>query len=376
MELAAVLAAHWQGFAATHRHLLTGAHYRAARAVLSCRTPELGGQLHHCSDCAQQQFVYHSCHHRACPKCGGREQKEWTAAQEAKLLPVPYFMLTFTIPSELRPFAYREQDWFYDLMFKAAADVLMNFAQDARHLGGTPGFTMVLHTWTREMQLHPHLHVVIPGVALSDDGLRIRRAKGRQYLFPIDALAAAFRNRLAGLVKARDRQEGSHHHAAVEPQVWQAKWIVDCRCVGKGSSALRYLARYVNKTALSEQRLLGYDEEGNILLNCQDSKTGHWHVVRLTPNEFLRRWCLHVLPKGLVRVRHYGLLSAAAKKKYQRVHEILGSTLAAKPAPLASIKPICPCCGKDMTLLRRIARPWRWLPPAAPARAPPTVAAA
>lgn len=371
-----MLAAHWQRFAATRRHWLTGAHYRAARAVLSCRTPELGGQLHHCAECAQQQFVYHSCNHRACPKCGGREQKEWAAAQEAKLLPVRYFMLGFTLPAQLRSFAYHHQEWFYDLMFHAASDVLMDFAHDPRHLGGTPGFTMVLHTWTRQMQLHPHLHVVMPGAALREDGLRVQRTKGRKYLFPIDALAAAFRNRLAGLLKARDRQEGTRHHAAVEPQVWQTKWIVDCRCVGKGGSALRYLARYVNKTALSEQRLLGYDGEGNILLNCQDSDTGRWHVIKLKPDEFLRRWCLHVLPKGLVRVRHYGLLSAAAKKKYQRVHQILGSTLVPKPAALASIKPTCPCCGKEMTLLR-LVRPARyWLLPMPLARGPPETVAA
>jgi len=121
MELAAVFAAHWGRFAATHRHLLTGAHYRAAEAVLSCRTAELGGQVHHCGDCKRQAYVYHSCNHRACPKCGGREQKQWAAAQEARLLRAPYFMLTFTLPAQPRTFAYREQHWFYDLMFRAMA---------------------------------------------------------------------------------------------------------------------------------------------------------------------------------------------------------------------------------------------------------------
>lgn len=172
MELAAVFAAHWRSFAATHRHLLSAAHYRAARAVMSCRTAELGGQLHHCPECARQRFVYHSCNHRSCPKCGAREQKEWAAAQEAKLLPVPYFMLTFTIPGELRQFAYREQAWFYDLMFQGMAQTLMDFSHDENHLGGRPGFSAVLHTWTREMLHHPHLHVIMPGVALSSDGLR------------------------------------------------------------------------------------------------------------------------------------------------------------------------------------------------------------
>lgn len=374
MELAAVFAAHWRSFAATHRHLLSAAHYRAARAVLSCRTAELGGQVHHCVQCAQQRFVYHSCHHRACPKCGARGQKEWAAAQEARLLRARYFMLTFTVPDELRRFAYREQRWFYDLMFQAMGQTLMDFAHDEKHLGGTPGFTAVLHTWTRQMQLHPHLHVIMPGVALSKDGLRLRRARGRAYLFPVKALGAAFRNRLGQLIKARDAAERTKHHAQVESRAWRMPWVVDARGVGKGQSALRYLARYVHKSALSQQRLLGYDPRGHIRLNCQHSGSAKWHVVTLSPHEFLRRWCLHVLPKGLVRVRHFGFLSAAAKRKFQRLHQILGSTPALKPPPLEPPKPKCPCCGKEMPLLRIIQRPARWMTwpmVTRPTRAPP-----
>lgn len=370
MELAAVFAAHWSRFAATHRHLLTAAHYRAARAVLSCRTALLGGQVHHCGGCRKERFVYHSCNHRACPKCGGREQQEWAAAQEARLLPVPYFMLTFTVPSELRAFAYKHQAWFYDLMFKAMAQTLNDFAHDDAHLGGTPGYTAVLHTWTREMQHHPHLHVIMPGIALSADGLRIRRAKGKQYLFPVKALAAAWRNRLSSLIQSRDMQEQTQHHAQIEAKVWSTAWVVDAQAVGKGKSALRYLARYVNKTALSEQRLLGYDDAGNIKLNCQHSGTKKWHIVTLAPHEFLRRWCLHVLPKGHVRLRHYGFLSPAAKARYERLHHILGSRPARKPAPLMPPKPKCPCCGQDMVLLRKLPRPAPWQA-FLPARAPP-----
>lgn len=359
MELAAILAAHWGRFASTHRHLLTGAHHRAAEAVLACRTAALGGQVHHCGDCQRQAYVYHSCNHRACPKCGGREQKEWAAAQEAKLLRASYFMPTFTLPAELRPFAYRQQRWFYDLMFQAMALTLMEFAQDTRHLGGTPGFSAVLHTWTREMQHHPHLHVILPGLALSADGLRVRRAKGKRWLFPVKALGAAFRHRVRRLLEARDREEQTRHLAQIDSAVWRKPWVVDVQAVGRGQAAVRYLARYVQKTAVSEPRLLGYDEGGNIRLNCQDSGTGRWHIVTLSVEEFLRRWCLHVLPKGLVRVRHYGFLSPAAKRKLARLHQILGTQPAPKPLPLASPKPKCPCCGQEMTLLLVIPRPPR-----------------
>lgn len=371
MELAAVFAAHWGRFASTHRHLLTGAHYRAAEAVRSCRTAELGGQVHHCADCQRQAYVYHSCNHRACPKCGGRGQQEWAAAQEAKLLRAPYFLLTFTLPGELRVFAYREQRWFYDLMFRAMALTLMDFAQDEKHLGGTPGFTAVLHTWTRDMQHHPHLHVIMPGLALSADGLRLRRAKGRRWLFPVKALGAAFRHRVRRLLEARDEEEHTQHLARIDRQVWHKPWVVDARAVGRGKTAVRYLARYVHKTAVSEQRLPGYDEAGRLRLNCQDSGSGRWHIVTLSVEEFLRRWCLHVLPKGLVRVRHYGFLSAAAKKKFERLHQILGTTPAPKAPRLEAPAPKCPCCGKPMTLLYVIQRPPRWMEPS---RGPPLLA--
>lgn len=356
---------------------------------MACRTAVLGGQVHQCGECAdERRYVYHSCHHRACPRCGGREQKEWAAAQEAKLLPrVPCFMLTFTIPEELRRFAYQQQAWFYDAMFKAAAETLMDFAHDVKHLGGTPGFTAVLHTWTRQMQHHPHLHVIIPGIALSADGLRVRRSKAKRYLFPVKALAAAFRHRLDKAIRHRDSVERTRHQTQIDPQVWQKDWIVDAQAVGRGITALRYLARYVHKSAISEPRLKGRDASGNIRLNCQDSATGRWSIITLTPDEFLRRWSLHVLPKGLVRVRHYGLHSAAAKKKWERLHHLLGTRPAPRPAPLQTAKPQCPCCGKDMKLLRLIPplpREWLTLPARSatrsvaggPARAPPPVSSA
>lgn len=377
MDLASIFTAHWRRFAATHRHHLTAAHYRAARAVMACRTAELGGQVHHCGDCeGQRRYVYHSCNHRACPKCGGREQKEWAQAQEAKLIPrVPCFMLTFTLPEELRRTAYREQAWFYDAMFKAASETLMDFAQDERHLGGTPAFTAVLHTWTRQMQHHPHLHIIMPGIALSADGLRVRRSKAKKYLFPIKAIAAAFRHRLGKAILHHDRSEGTRHHAQIDPQVWRKSWVIDAQAAGRGHSALRYLARYVHKSAVSEPRLQGYDERGNIRLNCQDSGSGKWSIITLSVDEFLRRWSLHVLPKGHVRVRHYGLHSAAAKTKWQRLHHILGTRPAAKPAAIPAAKPKCPCCGNDMVLLRLIPplpRAWLHLP----ARAPPPASSA
>jgi integrase len=254
----------------------------------------------------------------------------------------------------------RDQTWFYEAMFKAMQQTLHTFAQDEQHLGGTPGYTAVLHTWTRELLHHPHLHVIMPGLALSADGLRVRRAKGRKFLFPVKALGAFFRNRVSELIAARDVAEQTQHHRDIDAQVWTMKWIIDAQGVGRGQSALRYLARYVKKSALSEQRLQGYDEQGNIKLNCQKSGSKQWHIITLTPDEFIRRWSLHVLPQGLMRVRHYGLHSAAAKAKLARVQSILGQRAKPAPAKLEAPKPKCPCCGKDMQWQREIKRAPHW----------------
>jgi hypothetical protein len=171
----------------------------------------------------------------------------------------------------------------------------------------------VLHTWTRQMLHHPHLHVIMPGVALSADGLRLKRAKGDKYLFPVKALGAAFRNRLRRLIEERDAREGASLMQRLPPHLWRAAWVVDAQAVGDGTRALRYLARYASRSALSESRLLGYAPDGRIRLKCQRSDSGRWQEVLLTPHEFLRRWSLHVLPKGLIRSPPHGSLTPAGQ---------------------------------------------------------------
>jgi hypothetical protein len=283
-------------------------------------------------------------------------------------------MLTFTLPEQLRRFAYQHQAWFYDALFAAVSSTLNTFARDAKHLGGTPGFTAVLHTWTRRMAYHPHLHVIMPGVVLSEDGLSLRRAKGAKYLFPVKALGVAFRHRLMKLIMARDKAEATRHLSQIDPYIWRTPWVVDSRGVGNGQAAVRYLARYVNKTALSEQRLLGYDTHGNLRLNCQSSATGEWSVVTLTPMEFLRRWCQHILPKGLMRVRHYGFLSAAAKARLERLRHILGVLTPPRPPATEPLVIKCACCAKPMQLVGRIDPPPLWrliLSHTQPNRGPP-----
>lgn len=347
LELADVLRRHWADFARANAFMLTAAHHAAARAVMACRTPELGGHVQACVECGHHRLLFHSCNHRACPKCGGLDQARWAARQEARLLPVPYFLLTFTIPQELRPAAYCLQREFYEAMFDAVNDTLHEFAMDPKRLGGQPGFIAILHTWTREMIYHPHIHVLMPGVALSADGLRVRTARcdrGAGYLFPVKALSAAFRNRLKRRVLPLLGKLGQFP----DPAIWGGKWVTDARGVGTGRAAVRYLARYVTKSALTNRRLLGYTSDGKrIILNCQNSKTGKWNRLQLTPDELIRRWCLHVLPPRLRRLRAFGFLSPRSKQRLNRVAQILATTIA--PTTDEDVREIkCPKCSGAM----------------------------
>jgi hypothetical protein len=227
----------------------------------------------------------------------------------------------------------------------------------------TLGFTAVLHTWTREMQYHPHIHVVMPGLSLANDGQRIHRPAHADYMIPHRAIAKHFQIVLRRQIAAHDAQTHRSDLAAIPQAGWSKRWVVDVEAVGNGRSALRYLARYVHRSAVSEQRLLGATPDGRIKLNCQDSRTKRWQVRLLAPHEFLRRWCSHVLPKGFTRVRHYGYLSAAAVAKHGQICDILQMPEAMpKPRPQPATRPECACCKRPMELLGSFTRYGQWRP--------------
>lgn len=324
--------------------------------MLSCRTPRLGGHVHRCTDCGSDHYAYHSCNHRACPRCGGREQQEWAARQQARLLPVPYFMLTFTVPQQMHAFFRCYERIAYTTLFAAASGAVKDLCANPKHLGGEAGFIAVLHTWTRQMQFHPHLHLIVPAVALSPDGCEVIHSKNSEYLLPHAALAERFRNRF--LAHLSDKHPGLA--ADLDTPLWQMRWNVNLQAVGRGKSALRYLAAYVGKSAFSERRLVGYDSQGRIRLWWTDSGSGKRQLMALEPCEFIRRWLQHVLPKGFTRVRHYGFLSAAAHKAYRRLRFLLGCARAKVEQP-EEVPMCCPHCDGPMEQLRRIL----------PARGPP-----
>jgi len=373
LALAEVLADHWADYARRHRTRLVTAHYRAVEAVLRCRTPAMGGQVYRCAHCERNHFAYHSCNHRSCPQCGALDQQRWCAMQEARLLPgLDYFLVTFTIPDTLWPACRAHPAELYDLLLRESAGALQDVAQTK--LGGRLGFTTILHTCGRQMQHHPHVHAVVPAVAFDEQKRELRRPAKDDFLLWHKALAARFRNRLDIALKRsfpeihRDLPDDARRALS-----HRTEWVVDCRHVGRGHGAVRYLARYVHKTALSANRLLGYTADGRIKLAWQNSTTKQWGVAKLSIDTFLDRFLTHVLPKGFVRVRHCGWLSGAARKTRLLVRALLcGELDEPKPKLPEPPQPLCPDCGALMAVVGRLEplQFKRGPPPSSPAPKP------
>lgn len=369
MKLVDIFDRHWDAFAGARPYLLSAAHHRAAEAVRACRTAALGAQVYECGPCRRRRLQYHSCHHRACTQCDKHKQQEWSQRQEAKLLDTGYYMLTFTLPAELRDTCYKNQRWFYAILFDAVRDTLRaldlrhkRLVTDGAHNDQTAGFTAVLHTWTREMLYHPHIHVVMPGLSLVKGGQRINRPARADYLMPHRAIAKRFKILLRRKLVEHDAAEQRNDISAIKQAAWDKRWVVDVKSVGNGRDSLRYLARYVHRTAVSEERMLGVTADGRLRLNCQNSRTRVWRELSLDPREFLRRWCLHVLPKGFTRVRHYGYLSAAAVEKLGQIRNILQMPEPSTPLRAPAVGPQCECCKNPMKLMGTVTRHGQWMP--------------
>jgi hypothetical protein len=297
---------------------LTPAQRRALLAILRCRTPELGGHVYRCAECEETDYAYHSCHHRACPRCGGARTAAWTARQEARLLPVEYFLVTFTVPEELRPAFVARPELLHDLLFAQGAAALSAVAAESRHLGAELGFMGVLHTWGRQLQLHPHVHFVVPGGGLRPDGRKWRRGRRPGWFLPGDALAAAMRRGMDEALRAA----APDLHAQVPDACWREGWWVHTRPAGSGENIVRYLARYVGRTAISDERILAADDHA-VRFAYTDSASQARRECTLAAAEFLRRYLLHVLPPGQHRVRYFGWMHPARKARRMMVETLL-----------------------------------------------------
>ena len=349
IKFAALLREHWPRYVQSAQAPIPSRHWRAVEAVLSCRTPRRGGSRHHCPDCARTHYHFHSCNHRSCPQCGNADQAHWSAAQQAKLLPVPYYLVTVTVPEQLRATCLYYPRELYGSLLTQSALGLSDLCHNPKYLGGQPGFVAVLQTWTRRMLHHPHVHILVPAVALAKDGCQLLYPPNEAYLVNVHALALHIRS----LVRQQLALTHPELLERVDPLVWKTNWVVDCRAAGTGRSALRYLAAYVCKSAFKEERITGLDSDGRVLLQYKESEDQQWRVEPVAPLELIRRWLLHVLPKGFVAVRHFGWLSPAARRALDRVRFLLGRGPVIKPVRL-NHQVTCPCCQKPMLLVGAI----------------------
>ena len=351
LRFADILREHWPSYVERATGPIPSRHWRAVEAVLSCRTSRRGGHVQHCAQCQRDHYFFHSCNHRSCPRCGSRAQAEWAARQQARLLPVTYYLITVTVPDPLRRLFCSYPRELYPLFFRESAEALKELCLNPRYLGGEPGFIAVLHTWTRRMMHHPHLHLLVPALAMKNGGCALVHPRQEDYLIPERALARRVRARFeATLQREHPPLAGKIDLSRASPD-----WVVQCQAVGRGKSALRYLAAYVKKSAFSETRLAGYDRAGGrLLLRSKDSSDRTWKIESLDPLELIRRWLLHVLPKGLVAVRHFGWLSPAAGQVLRRIRFLLGL----RPGRVRRLfqQPlVCVSCQAPLTLLRRLA---------------------
>ena len=341
LSLAEVLRQHWPQYERQFGAQILPSHRRAVQAILACRTRALGGEIYRCADCRKDHFVYHSCNHRACPQCGNADATEWIQRQKLKLLPVPYYLITFTVPEGLRSWLRSHQKLGYSLLLKESAGTLQDVARNHKYLGARLGFLSVLHTWGRQLQYHPHVHCVVPAGGLRSDGLQWRRPKTPDFFLPQMVLAARFRNRLKQALRGQADTE------QIPATVWKQKWVVDVQPAGSGETAIKYLSAYVHRTALGSQRIL-QDQDGQVTFKYKDNEDQRWRRLSVSACEFLRRFLQHVLPAGLQRVRYYGWLSAAAQAKWRRILSLLNWIVPPAQPAIPRPQALCADCGSQL----------------------------
>jgi len=328
---------------------------RAIWAITHCRTAALGGSAFACDPCDHMHFAYHSCNHRACPQCGAAATAKWVQRELRKLVNAPYFLVTFTLPAELRgcffgPFAKQAFDLFFTAVSRALSEKL---AADKNLRACINGFTAVLHTWHQLLQFHPHIHCLVPGAGLDSNGNYVR-VKNHDFLLYLPHLQSAFRQHLYRLFK--------EHGWQVDPAVWRKDWGVHIQAAGSGAPAVKYLGAYVARTAISNSRVLGLTQDSVTFRWKDRSDNNRWRIKTVPGVELLTRYLRHVLPLGLRSIRYYGFCHPMAKAHRIRVQlhsgraVNFGASDQAAPATACST-PLCPKCGQRTRLIFSLT-PW------------------
>ncbi|PIP05542.1 MAG: IS91 family transposase [Syntrophobacterales bacterium CG_4_9_14_3_um_filter_49_8] len=338
MQLASILDQYHDALQAKYGSQLLTGHLHAIDAISRCRTPEAGELFVQCLDCGHAEWRPRSCGHRSCPQCQNHEASLWLDRQQKKLLPVEYFMVTFTLPYEMRFLAMDNQTLIYNLIFVCVSSTLKDFGLNPKHLGADIGMTAILHTHNRRLDYHPHIHVVVPGGGVNKARKQWKKKKGK-YLFNAFALARVFRARfLEDLNKAGFSSPGCPR-----------KWVVDCTHVGKGLPSLKYLSRYLYRGVISENNIVS-NQDGNVTFKYVESRSGKTRYRTVKGEDFLWLVLQHVLPKSFRRVRDYGFLHGNAKKLLSLVQMVLHVLIeACTPRPRPVFK--CPKCQAPMQIM-------------------------
>ena len=347
-------------------------------AIESCRTAALGGHVARCEDCAHEVIAYNSCRNRHCPKCQGAAARRWLAEREAELLPLPYYHVVFTLPAAIGDIAYQNKAVIYDLLFKASAETVITIAADPKHPGARIGVTSVLHTWGSALTHHPHIHMIVPGGGISLDGQRWAACR-LGFFLPVRVLSRLFRRLfLEKLIAAHEagRLKFFGNHATLVKRdafttylasARKAEWVVYAkRPFGGPEAVLAYLSRYTHRVAISNSRLIALDRNG-VTFKWKDYRAEgreRQKIMTLASDEFIRRFLIHVLPRGFHRIRHYGLFASAGRaENIARARKLLhvpkpqsnptdADTIDESP----TLSQPCPCCGGRMIIIETFQR--------------------
>jgi len=373
LEVADIFRGHGSAWRQANAGHVSLGQLKVMSAIERCRTAALGGHVARCEDCAYTTIAYNSCRNRHCPKCQAAAAKQWLAERQAELLPVPYFHVVFTLPAAIADIAYQNKALVYDLLFKAAAGTLIAIAADPKHLGARVGVTAVLHTWGSALTHHPHVHMIVPGGGISLDGSRWVPCRPGFFL-PVRVLSRLFRRLFLDKLAAAHQQLqffGNHAPLANE-QAFAAylaplrkiEWVVYSKHPFGGPEAvLAYLSRYTHRVAIANSRLIAFDRNG-VTFKWKDYRIegrDRYKTMTLTTGEFIRRFLIHVLPRGFHRIRHYGLLAKTASAG----NIALARELLAVPKPQSQPaeaeaanpnEPACPCCGGRMLVIETFER--------------------
>jgi Putative transposase/Transposase zinc-binding domain len=367
LEVADIIRIAGGGFWERHSSHLAWQHRKVLDAIARCRTAALGGHRDQCLRCGHQAISYNSCRNRHCPKCQSNARNKWLAARSAELLPVPYFHIVFTLPHELSALMLQNKRLLYDLLFRSSAAALLEVARDPKHLGADIGLLSVLHTWGQNLQHHPHVHSIVPAGGLAPDGSRWIAASS-SFLLPVRLLSRVFRGKFTEGLRRLFEQGKLQFHGSLTQlaetaqfrrflrQLYRQDWVVYAKSpFGGAEHLLQYLARYTHRVAISNHRLVSFEQD-RVSFRWKDyAHGGKQKVMTVSSEDFLRRFLIHVLPRGLVRIRHFGLFANRHRAaSLARCRSLLGVSASAALPDVTANQLRCPVCSGPMLIIERM----------------------